>query len=93
MAKKRKDPNAPKKNRNAYSFFFEITRPEIVKEDPDTPFGQIGKIAGERWRALDDSEKKTYQKMAADDKKRYEREMRSYTPPDDADTGSRKKKK
>jgi hypothetical protein len=35
-------------------------------------------LIGGKWRELDDEEKKPYEEMAAKDKKRYEREMRTY---------------
>ena len=35
-------------------------------------------MIAERWRELDEDEKKPYEEMAAQDRKRYEREMKAY---------------
>jgi hypothetical protein len=37
--------------------FAKETRPEIVKENPDMSFGEVGKELGARWRALSEAEK------------------------------------
>jgi hypothetical protein len=42
--------------------FAKETRPEIVKKNPDMPFGEVGKELGARWRALSDAEKAAYKK-------------------------------
>lgn len=40
--------------------------------------GQVGKMLGEKWKALDDKERKPYEEKAAADKKRYEEEKATY---------------
>lgn len=40
--------------------------------------GQVGKMLGEKWKALSDSERKPYDDKAATDKKRYEEEKAKY---------------
>ena len=42
-----------------------------------------GAELGKQWRAMSDKVKSQYQTAAAKDKKRYEREMKSYKPPKD----------
>jgi hypothetical protein len=42
--------------------FVKKIRPEVVKENPDLSFTDIGKRLGEMWRALTDDEKKKYAK-------------------------------
>ena len=37
--------------------FAKATRPEIVQENPDMAFGEVGKELGARWRALSEAEK------------------------------------
>lgn len=44
----------------------------------NSPLGQVGKMLGERWKALSDSERRPYEDKAAADKKRYEDEKASY---------------
>lgn len=40
--------------------------------------GQVGKILGERWKALDEKARRPYDAKAAADKKRYEDEKAQY---------------
>ncbi len=40
--------------------------------------GQVGKILGERWKALNDKQRAPYEAKAAADKKRYEDEKQAY---------------
>ena len=41
--------------------------------------GEVGKILGERWKALNEKQKAPYDAKAAADKKRYEEEKAAYT--------------
>ena len=52
----------PKRKPNAYMNFVKKMRPEVVKENPDLSFTDIGKRLGEMWRALTDEEKKKFVK-------------------------------
>ena len=46
---------------------------------PLTPdAGQVGKILGEKWKALNDTERLPYEAKAKADKERYDREKASY---------------
>ena len=40
--------------------------------------GQVGKLLGERWKALDEKQRAPYDAKAATDKKRYEEEKATY---------------
>lgn len=40
--------------------------------------GQVGKVLGDRWRALNEKQRAPYEAKAALDKKRYEYEKASY---------------
>ncbi len=42
------------------------------------PLGQVGKLLGERWKALNEKQRAPYEAKAAADKKRYEDEKASY---------------
>ncbi|KAK5633149.1 hypothetical protein RRF57_008863 [Xylaria bambusicola] len=44
----------------------------------NTATGQVGKILGERWKALNDKQRAPYEAKAAADKKRYEDEKQAY---------------
>ncbi|ODV86360.1 hypothetical protein CANARDRAFT_27588 [[Candida] arabinofermentans NRRL YB-2248] len=59
--------------------FFANEQRDIVRaENPGIAFGQIGKILGERWKALDGPGKVPYEAKAEADKKRYELEKNEY---------------
>ena len=40
--------------------------------------GQVGKVLGDRWKALSEKQREPYEKKAATDKKRYEDEKAKY---------------
>ncbi|KAL0634338.1 Non-histone chromosomal protein 6 [Maublancomyces gigas] len=77
-AKKKKDPNAPKRGLSAYMFFANEQRENVRSENPGIAFGQVGKVLGERWKALSDKQRQPYEAKAAADKKRYEDEKAAY---------------
>ena len=76
----------PKKNKSAYMFFCTDARKEINKEQEDKEDKmdnkEIVREQGKRWKILQTDEKKLehYQKLAAEDKKRYEKEKESFGP-------------
>ncbi|KAJ2975965.1 hypothetical protein NQ176_g5224 [Zarea fungicola] len=74
----KKDPNAPKRGLSAYMFFANEQRENVREENPGVSFGQVGKILGERWKALSDKQRAPYEAKAATDKKRYEDEKAAY---------------
>jgi len=76
--KKKKDPNAPKRGLSAYMFFANEQRENVRAENPGIAFGQVGKVLGERWKALSDKQRAPYEAKAATDKKRYEDEKAIY---------------
>jgi hypothetical protein len=42
------------------------------------PQGEVGKLLGEKWKALSDKQRSPYEAKAAADKKRYEEEKAAY---------------
>lgn len=76
--KKQKDPNAPKRARGSYVFFTLDARPKIMAETPEMKFTELGHVMGERWRALSAEDKKNYEDLANNDKKRFQEEMAVY---------------
>ena len=44
--------------------------------------GQVGKVLGDRWKALNEKDRQPYEKKAAADKKRYEDEKAKYAVSD-----------
>ena len=81
--KKVKDPSAPKRSKSSYLFFCNEERLKIKKEKPDLSAKEITAELGVRWNALKkkgDKYVQKYEKMAQDDKARYEEEKTSYVP-------------
>lgn len=72
------DPNAPKRGLSAYMFFANEQRENVREENPGITFGQVGKLLGERWKALNEKQRAPYEAKAAADKKRYEDEKQAY---------------
>ncbi|KAJ5722631.1 Non-histone chromosomal protein 6 [Penicillium malachiteum] len=75
---RKKDPNAPKRGLSAYMFFANDKRDSVREENPGISFGQVGKMLGDKWKALTESERKPYDDKAAADKKRYEEDKAKY---------------
>ncbi|KAL2199739.1 high mobility group box domain-containing protein [Corynascus similis CBS 632.67] len=84
----KKDPNAPKRGLSAYMFFANEQRENVREENPGVSFGQVGKILGERWKALSEKQRAPYEAKAAADKKRYEDEKQAYNADGDDDESS-----
>ena len=59
-------------------FFASENRETVRTENPGIAIGQIGRILGERGRALSVEEKEPYEAKAANDKKRYESQKAQY---------------
>ncbi|EDO14988.1 hypothetical protein Kpol_376p1 [Vanderwaltozyma polyspora DSM 70294] len=76
--RRKKDPNAPKRALSAYMFFANETRDIVRAENPDVSFGQVGRILGEKWKALTPEDKVPFEAKAEADKKRYESEKELY---------------
>ncbi|GMT36613.1 hypothetical protein PFISCL1PPCAC_27910, partial [Pristionchus fissidentatus] len=70
----KKDPNAPKRGASAYMLWLKDNRTRLTK--PGMSIIDVSKAAGVEWNAVKDKSK--WEKAAAEDKKRYEKEMVSY---------------
>jgi len=77
-AKKKKDPNAPKRNLSVYMIFSNKMRPILKAEKPELSFGDLAKEISEKFRKLTDEDKKEYEDLASKDKERYAKEMAAY---------------
>ncbi|KAJ4350739.1 Non-histone chromosomal protein 6 [Ascochyta clinopodiicola] len=81
--KKKKDPNAPKRGLSAYMFFANEQRDKVREDNPGIKFGEVGKMLGEKWKALSEKQRTPYEAKAAADKKRYEEEKAAYQAQDE----------
>ncbi|KAG7292318.1 High mobility group nhp1 [Staphylotrichum longicolle] len=84
----KKDPNAPKRGLSAYMFFANEQRENVREENPGVSFGEVGKLLGQRWKALSEKQRAPYEAKAAADKKRYEDEKQAYNADGDDDESS-----
>ena len=77
--KKAKDPNAPVRPKTGYMFYSCNGARTAVKEAyPDLTFGEVTKVVAANWNAMSEEKKEVWNRMAADDRERYQREMDDY---------------
>ncbi|KAH9259166.1 hypothetical protein BASA81_002786 [Batrachochytrium salamandrivorans] len=75
LVSKKKDKNAPKSAKTAYTYFIESKKEEFAK----FTFAERSQKASELWKLVTD--KSEFEAKAAEDKKRYAEEMKTYVPP------------
>lgn len=97
--RKHKDPNAPKRGKSAYLWFCSEHR-DTVKTDlgGDAKATDITTELGVRWNQLKNDKKRAkeltkYEKLASEDKSRYDSEKTQYVPPVNENDDGRKKRK
>jgi len=78
FGKKPKDKNAPKRASTAFFIFANEIRDEVRSENPDASIGEVGKILGEQWGSLSDSEKATYQAKSEKARAAYQKKLAKY---------------
>ena len=74
--KRTKDPNMPKRALSAFFYFCDEHRPQVRSVHPEYRIGDIAKELGHRWEDCCNKEK--YERLAVEDKTRYEKEMNLY---------------
>ncbi|KJH52392.1 HMG box [Dictyocaulus viviparus] len=72
--RKKKDPNAPKRAQSAYMLWLNENRSKLAK--PGMSVVDVSRAAGVEWATVKDKSK--WEKQAAEEKKRYEKEMAAY---------------
>jgi hypothetical protein len=72
------DLKKPKRPTSAYVVFATEVRKSVVEKDPSLKPTEVTKVIGERWRACKPEDRVQYEKVAAVDRKRYEKEMKQY---------------
>jgi len=73
--KKEPDENKVKKPSSSFLFYVNKNREIIKQKNPDVKLTEISKIAGAQWKLLSPEEKKLYEDMAEQDKKRYHADL------------------
>ncbi|KIH45045.1 HMG box [Ancylostoma duodenale] len=74
IVRKKKDPKAPKRALSAYMLWLSENRAKLAK--PGMSVVEVAKAAGAEWAKVADKSK--WEKLAAKEKKRYEKEMAAY---------------
>lgn len=85
----KKDPNAPKRALSAFFIFCNEERPKVRAAHPSYTVGEVAKELGKRWENVSDKSK--FERLAGEDKKRYEVEMEAYRSGGGGSGGSSKK--
>lgn len=93
MPPRNKDPNKPKGRTSAYAFFVQDRREMYKEKDMQIQFSSFSKECASLWKDMNEDDKAKYVKQAEADRKRYQREMANYNPPDDQDTPQKKRRK
>ena len=78
--RQKRDPLAPQRPLSGFMFFGSAMRPVVIKEHGLLPrqIGPIGRLLGQKWKALDAAGRAPYLAQAAADKARYARESEQY---------------
>lgn len=66
--------DGPKKPKSAFMFYSQERRVSLKTEQPKLSITDASKVIGAEWKALTDQEKKKYQDLGDEDRKRYARE-------------------
>lgn len=74
--KAKKDADAPKRPMSAYMLWLNEIREQIKQENPGISVTELSKVAGEKWKKIDDKTK--WQEMAKEAKKKYDEAMKVY---------------
>jgi len=77
------DPNAPKRPLSSYMCFANDTRSNVVKKNPDSSLGEVGRIIGANWQKLSKTQKAKYEKMSETLKSKYEKAVVKYQKTND----------
>lgn len=73
-----KDPNKPKRALSAFFFYANDERAKVRAANPDFSVGEVAKELGRQWNELVEGDKLKYEKLAEEDRARYDREMTAY---------------
>lgn len=89
--KRKKDPNAPKKPKTSYNYFFIEERKRLADKHPTKKSNEIVKMVSANWNDLSEDDKQEYIKKHTVDQRRYSDEMSDYVPVEDEEEGKEEK--
>lgn len=73
IAKEKYDASKPKRPRTSYALFMKTNRAYIAKKNPNVSPRELMKFIAAEWKALNSVEKEKYEKMAIEDRERWEK--------------------
>lgn len=73
VAKEKYDASKPKRPRTSYALFMKTNRAYIAKKNPNVSPRELMKFIAAEWKALNSVEKEKYEKMAIEDRERWEK--------------------
>jgi len=76
--KKEKDPNAPRRFRNAYFIWAADNRALLKTQHPDWNGSTMVSELSSQWKSLDDKSKEKYKERSAAEKAKYDVELAAY---------------
>jgi hypothetical protein len=71
-------PDHPKQPSNAYIFFTKAIRQNVVEANPDLSNTEVVSMMAKMWKETKDEDRTEYNQEAAEDKERYEAEMKIF---------------
>lgn len=77
-AKRKKDPNAPKRPQTAFFLYCHDHRDKYRKEHPEMRIGEIAKLLGAAWAECEGSVRNHYENIANASKEKFKKEMELY---------------
>ncbi|SAM00728.1 hypothetical protein [Absidia glauca] len=87
LARKKKDPNAPKGPGNVFFLYCRMERGNFKDELPTENLGEVTRLLGQKWKAMTDDEKKKYYDIYDKEQEEYQKAMKSYTEAGGGDAG------
>ena len=68
----------PKRGLSSYLFFCNDKRKELKEQNPEFSMTDMTKALSEAWKKLDENQKTRFEKMAAQDRERYEKQKAEF---------------
>ncbi|KAL0210935.1 hypothetical protein P9112_009233 [Eukaryota sp. TZLM1-RC] len=84
-----KATNGPKRAKSAYLYFQADKREEVKREMPELKASQMMQELAKRWKTTTSEEREPYERLAAEDKQRYQKEKEEFGPIEPRKRGSR----
>lgn len=76
--KKTKDPNEPKRPKNAFLLYSDSVREGILENNPSLAHKEVLKLVAEKWAGLSEEEKKPFMEAYVELQEKYKRDVEAY---------------